>query len=72
MTLFIIAALLVTPAFLMFYFDEYAKWYLFNHAIDVVLMCDIVMWFFTGDYDSRTQQVTLDPKVVARYARTTY
>lgn len=67
MTLFIIAVLLITPVFLTFYFDECAKWYIFNHAIDAVLMCDIIIWFFTGHYDSRTQVVTLDPMIVARY-----
>lgn len=66
MTLFIIAALLVTPVFLTFYFDELEKWYIFNHAIDAIFMCDIVIWFFTGYYDSHTQLIVLDPKVVAR------
>lgn len=69
MMLFIIATLLIIPVFLTFYFDEYAKWYMYNHAIDIVLICDIIIWFFTGHYDSRTQQVTMDPKIVARYAR---
>lgn len=66
MTLFILAVLLATPIFLAFYFDECEKWYVFNHAIDVILMCDIVIWFFTGYYDSETQLIVLDPRVVAR------
>lgn len=66
MTLFITAALLVTPVFLAFYFDEYEKWYIFNHAIDAVFISDIVIWFFTGYYDSNTQLIVLDPRVVAR------
>lgn len=67
MTLFIVAVLLITPVFLTFYFDECAKWYIFNHVIDAILTCDIIIWFFTGHYDSHTQVVTLDPRVVARY-----
>lgn len=66
MTLFIVAALLVTPIFLAFYFDEYEKWYIFNHMIDIVFICDIVIWFFTGYYESHTQLIVLDPRVVAR------
>ncbi|KAM0728266.1 Potassium/sodium hyperpolarization-activated cyclic nucleotide-gated channel 2 [Formica fusca] len=70
MTLFIIAVLLITPVFLTFYFDECAKWYMYNHAIDAMLMCDIIIRFFTGHYDSRTQLVILDPRVVAsKYLR---
>ncbi|XP_067216308.1 potassium/sodium hyperpolarization-activated cyclic nucleotide-gated channel 1-like isoform X2 [Linepithema humile] len=70
MTLFIVAALLVTPVFLTFYFDEHEKWYLFNLAIDAVFICDIVIWFFTGYYDSHTQTVILMPKVAAsKYLR---
>lgn len=66
MTLFITAALLITPVFLTFYFDEYEKWYIFNHTIDAVLISDIVIRFFTGYYDSNTQLIVLDPRVVAR------
>ncbi|KYM97158.1 Potassium/sodium hyperpolarization-activated cyclic nucleotide-gated channel 1, partial [Cyphomyrmex costatus] len=70
MTLFMIAALMTTPIFLTFYFDEPEKWYFFNHAIDSVFICDIVIWFFTGYYDSQTQLIVLDPKVVAsKYLR---
>jgi len=69
MMLFIVVALLLTPVFLALYFDEYEKWYLFNLAIDAVLICDIVIYFFTGYYDSHTQMVILVPKVVARYAK---
>ncbi|XP_050461211.1 potassium/sodium hyperpolarization-activated cyclic nucleotide-gated channel 1-like isoform X3 [Cataglyphis hispanica] len=65
-TLFIIAVLLITPVFLTFYFDECAKWYMYNHAIDIILMCDIIIKFFTGHYDSRTKLVILDPRIVAR------
>ncbi|XP_018369234.1 PREDICTED: potassium/sodium hyperpolarization-activated cyclic nucleotide-gated channel 1-like [Trachymyrmex cornetzi] len=65
MTLFIIAALMATPVFLAFYFDEPEKWYLFNHAIDSVFICDIVIWFFTGYYDCQTQLIILNPKIVA-------
>ncbi|XP_018348331.1 PREDICTED: potassium/sodium hyperpolarization-activated cyclic nucleotide-gated channel 2-like [Trachymyrmex septentrionalis] len=65
MTLFIIAALMVTPVFLAFYFDEPEKWYFFNHAIDSVFICDIVIWFFTGYYDCQTQLIILNPKIVA-------
>lgn len=66
MTLFIVAALLITPVFLAFYFDEYEKWYIANLGIDAIFICDIVIWFFTGYYDSYTQLIVLDPKVVAR------
>ncbi|XP_071648937.1 potassium/sodium hyperpolarization-activated cyclic nucleotide-gated channel 1 [Temnothorax longispinosus] len=70
MTLFIVAALLATPVFLAFYFDEYEKWYIFNLAIDAVFMCDIVIWFFTGYYDSNTHLIVLDPRIVAsKYLR---
>ncbi|XP_018314248.1 potassium/sodium hyperpolarization-activated cyclic nucleotide-gated channel 2 [Mycetomoellerius zeteki] len=70
MTLFIIAALMVTPVFLAFYFDEPEKWYLFNLAIDSVFICDIVIWFFTGYYDSQIHLIVLDPKFVAsKYLR---
>ncbi|XP_011157224.2 potassium/sodium hyperpolarization-activated cyclic nucleotide-gated channel 2 [Solenopsis invicta] len=65
MTLLIIAVLLIIPVFLAFYFDEYEKWYIFDFAIDAVLICDIVIRFFTGYYDSQTQLVNLDWKVVA-------
>lgn len=69
MTLFIIAALLVTPVFLAFYFDEYEKWYIFNHAIDTVFICDIVLYFLTGYYNPRTHWIDFNPKVVAEYAK---
>ncbi|XP_011874430.1 PREDICTED: potassium/sodium hyperpolarization-activated cyclic nucleotide-gated channel 1-like [Vollenhovia emeryi] len=65
MTLFIVAALLTTPVFLAFHFNEYENWYLFNIAIDAVFMCDIVIRFFTGYYDSNTHLIVLDPRVVA-------
>ncbi|KYM79373.1 Potassium/sodium hyperpolarization-activated cyclic nucleotide-gated channel 1 [Atta colombica] len=70
MTLFMIMTLIVTPVFLTFYFDEPEKWYLFNLAIDSVFICDIVIWFFTGYYDYRTQLIILNPKIVAsKYLR---
>ncbi|KAG5325329.1 HCN2 protein, partial [Pseudoatta argentina] len=70
MTLFIIAALMITPVFLAFYFDELEKWYLFNLAIDSVFICDIVIWFFTGHYDCQTQLINFNPKIVAsKYLR---
>lgn len=69
MILFIVAALLITPVFLAFYFDEHEKWYFYNLAIDAVLICDIVIWFFTGYYNPHTQVVILEPKVVARCAK---
>lgn len=59
----------MTPIFLAFYFDEHERWYLFNHAIDVVFICDIVIWFFTGYYDYSTQLIVLDPRIVARCAK---
>ncbi|EGI66247.1 Potassium/sodium hyperpolarization-activated cyclic nucleotide-gated channel 2 [Acromyrmex echinatior] len=70
MTLFIIVALMITPVFLAFYFDEPEKWYLFNLAIDSVFICDIVIWFFTGHYDCQTQLIILNPRIVAsKYLR---
>lgn len=69
MTLFNMVALLVIPVFLTFYFDEPERWYLFSHAIDAVFICDIVIWFFTGYYDYRTQLIVLDPRIIARYTK---
>ncbi|EZA51460.1 Potassium/sodium hyperpolarization-activated cyclic nucleotide-gated channel [Ooceraea biroi] len=70
MLLFTIVALLVTPVFLAFYFDKFEKWYLYNLAIDAVFICDIVIWFFTGYYDSRTQLIVMDPTfAMSKYLR---
>ncbi|KAL6266965.1 hypothetical protein P5V15_000049 [Pogonomyrmex californicus] len=66
MTLFIIATLLITPVFLAFYFNEPEEWYIFNHVIDAVLTCEIVIRFFTGYYDSRMHVIVLHPRFVAR------
>ncbi|KAL0129336.1 hypothetical protein PUN28_004203 [Cardiocondyla obscurior] len=67
---FVILALIITPIFITFYFDELEDWFLYNHFIDFVFITDIIVWFFTGYYDSRTQSIVLDPKSVAwRYLR---
>lgn len=72
MILFTIVALLITPVFITFYFDQCEKWYLYNLLIDAVFICDIVICFFTGYYDPRTQLITMDPAFVMRYTRIAY
>lgn len=68
MTLLVVVALIITPILLTFYFKNHEKWYI-NHTINVILVCDIAIRFFTGYYDYQTQSIVLDPKVVARYAK---
>ncbi|XP_014473811.1 PREDICTED: potassium/sodium hyperpolarization-activated cyclic nucleotide-gated channel 1-like [Dinoponera quadriceps] len=68
MTVFIIAALIVTPILFTF-FVNHEKWHI-NHAINAVLVCDIVLWFLTGYYDHQTQSIILDSRIVAsKYLR---
>lgn len=68
MTVFIIMGLIITPITLTFYLDDHEKWYI-NSTINTVFMCDVVVRFFTGNYDYQTQSIVLDPKIVARYVR---
>jgi len=69
MIVFTIFALLITPVFLAFYFDEVEKWYIYNLVIDIIFLCDIVIFLFTGYYDPKTQLIIMTPKFVMRYAK---
>jgi len=72
MFIFTIFALLITPIFLAFYFDAVEKWYIYNMVIDIIFLCDIVIFFFTGYYDPKTQLIIMTPKYVMRYAKIAY
>ncbi|XP_076640029.1 potassium/sodium hyperpolarization-activated cyclic nucleotide-gated channel 1 [Colletes latitarsis] len=65
MTVFTFVALLVIPVSITFYFEIYDNWYIINDVMNIVFMCDIVMWFFTGYYDYRTKVIVLNPRIVA-------
>ncbi|XP_076684855.1 potassium/sodium hyperpolarization-activated cyclic nucleotide-gated channel 1 [Andrena cerasifolii] len=65
MTVFTFVALLVTPVSLTFYFELHGEWHKINDKLNMVFLCDIVMWFLTGYYDYRTKVIVLDPRIVA-------
>lgn len=67
MAVFTFMALLVTPVSLTFYFELHADWHKINDKLNMVFLCDIVMWFLTGYYDYRTKVIVLDPRIVALY-----
>ncbi|XP_076385220.1 potassium/sodium hyperpolarization-activated cyclic nucleotide-gated channel 1 isoform X2 [Megachile rotundata] len=66
MTLFTFIALLITPFSITFYFEKYKQWHLPTDTMNIVFVCDIIMWFFTGYYDYGTKAVVLDPRIVSR------
>lgn len=59
--------LLVIPVSITFYFENYDNWYMINDTMNIVFLCDIVIWFFTGYYDYRTKVIVLNPRIVALY-----
>lgn len=67
MIVFTFVALLVTPVSITFFFGRHTNWHVINDTMNIVFLCDIVMWFFTGYYDYRTKVTVLDPVIVARY-----
>ncbi|XP_029045711.1 potassium/sodium hyperpolarization-activated cyclic nucleotide-gated channel 1-like [Osmia bicornis bicornis] len=66
MTVFTFIALVITPFSITFYFEKYQNWHLPTDTMNIVFVCDIITWFFTGYYDYGTKVVVLDPKIVAR------
>ncbi|XP_068968408.1 potassium/sodium hyperpolarization-activated cyclic nucleotide-gated channel 1-like isoform X1 [Bombus flavifrons] len=66
MIVFTFVALLVTPVSITFFFGRHTNWHVINDTMNIVFLCDIVMWFFTGYYDYRTKVTVLDPVIVAR------
>lgn len=67
MTVFTVVALLVTPVSITFYFEKHENWHIINDTMNIVFLCDIIVWFFTGYYDYGTKVTVLDPMIVARY-----
>ncbi|XP_076169153.1 potassium/sodium hyperpolarization-activated cyclic nucleotide-gated channel 4 [Ptiloglossa arizonensis] len=65
MTIFTFVGLLVIPVSITFYFENYDNWYMINDTMNIVFLCDIVIWFFTGYYDYRTKVIVLNPRIVA-------
>jgi len=72
MIIFTICVLMATPIFLAFFFDEIKTWFVWNIVFDAIFICDIVITFFTGHYDAKTQLIVMTPKLVARYAKIAY
>ncbi|XP_061936082.1 potassium/sodium hyperpolarization-activated cyclic nucleotide-gated channel 1 isoform X4 [Apis cerana] len=66
MIIFTFVALLITPIIITFYFDDLFTYFVINDIINIVFLCDIIMWFFTGYYDYQTKLTVLDPMIVAR------
>ncbi|XP_017790992.1 PREDICTED: potassium/sodium hyperpolarization-activated cyclic nucleotide-gated channel 1-like [Habropoda laboriosa] len=66
MTVFTIISLLITPVSITFYYEHHENWHTMNDIMNIVFLCDIVMWFFTGYYDYPTKVIVLDPMIVAR------
>lgn len=67
MIIFTFVALLITPIIITFHFDKLFSYFVINDIINIVFLCDIIMWFFTGYYDYQTKLTVLDPMIVARY-----
>ncbi|XP_076247308.1 potassium/sodium hyperpolarization-activated cyclic nucleotide-gated channel 1 [Calliopsis andreniformis] len=65
MTVFTFVALLVTPYSITFYYEKHMNWHLINDWINVIFLCDIVMWFCTGYYDYQTKVIVLNPRIVS-------
>ncbi|XP_048509724.1 potassium/sodium hyperpolarization-activated cyclic nucleotide-gated channel 4-like [Athalia rosae] len=60
-------ALLTIPYRVTFFFElPHGEWLFFVLILDCILLCDIVLWFFTGYYELRTNVVVLDPRIIAR------
>ncbi|XP_033331494.2 potassium/sodium hyperpolarization-activated cyclic nucleotide-gated channel 1 [Megalopta genalis] len=70
MTIFTVVALVVTPVSITFYFQNNDIWHVITDMVNLVFLCDIVLWFFTGYYDYQTKVIVLDPRIVAiKYLR---
>lgn len=60
-------ALLILPYRITFYFEvPYGEWLLITALLNATFLVDIVLWFFTGYYEPRTNIVVLEPGLVAR------
>lgn len=59
--------LIINPIFLAFYMDEKKQWYIYSNILDGIILCDVIMFFFTGYYDHWKSIVILDPYIIARY-----
>ncbi|XP_053979382.1 potassium/sodium hyperpolarization-activated cyclic nucleotide-gated channel 1-like [Hylaeus volcanicus] len=65
MAVFTFVGLLIIPVSITFHFENHDNWHIINDMMNIVFLCDIVMWFFTGYYDYRTKVIVLDPRIVA-------
>lgn len=59
--------LIINPIFLAFYMDEKEQWYIYSNILDGIILCDIIMCFFTGYYDNFSNIVILNPYIIAMY-----
>lgn len=64
MSIFTIIALLVAPFVSTFYYDELIDKVSYLVIIDVIMLIDTGLNFFTGYFDTRTKTVNLDPNFV--------
>nr|XP_050854234.1 potassium/sodium hyperpolarization-activated cyclic nucleotide-gated channel 1-like [Vespula vulgaris] len=65
--------LIINPIFLAFYMDEKKQWYIYSNILDGIILCDVIMFFFTGYYDHWKSIVILDPYIIARkYIKSTF
>ncbi|XP_035732804.1 potassium/sodium hyperpolarization-activated cyclic nucleotide-gated channel 1-like [Vespa mandarinia] len=65
--------LIINPIFLAFYMNEKEQWYMFSNVLDGIILCDIIMCFFTGYYNHWTNMVILNPRIIAKkYMKSTF
>lgn len=60
-------ALLVVPFRVTFFFElPHGEWFIIIVVLNSILMSDVILWFFTGYYERRTNIIVLEPRLVAR------
>jgi hypothetical protein len=64
MSVFTFAALILVPFSNAFYFDHPLIIVGYLILIDIIMVMDIILQFFTGYYDKVLKKVTLEPKIV--------